>query len=313
MDGCGGHISTLAAAAGQRVQHRAERGELRVVLGLLPGERLVQVGGGHGGRVTRGHPDAADHADRRAGRQPQRPGDILGRLTARDVPGLAGDRAAHRIQPGTEPGRPLDRNPVVGRAGPVQLPVGQLPDERAAGQVTERGVDLGQADVVPPGQCGAPGQSPARFPVHERRRHPVREHRDGSRRGSRSGVIRRRGRLRGDRMVAPGGAGRHRSHRDRAAISPPVTESSMRTKRTGPFPLVADHALTGGITWRDAGAANGSIAPAPFPASSANVALTRLQPTRGRHDRACPCPLIFTAGERKLNIRGTNRRLLDVI
>ena len=87
----------------------------------------------------------------------QGPRHILGGLTRRDVPGLAGDRAAHRIQPGAEAARALEGDPVVGRAGPVQLPVGQPPDQGPAGEITESGFDLGQADVVAPGQRGAAG------------------------------------------------------------------------------------------------------------------------------------------------------------
>ena len=55
--------------------------------------------------------------------------------------GLAGDGSAHRIQSRAEPGRALDGNPVVGRAGPVQLPVGQPPDQGPADEITESGFD----------------------------------------------------------------------------------------------------------------------------------------------------------------------------
>ena len=221
-DGCGGDISTLTAAAGRAFSTEPSEGNSVRLLawpGVLAGRRFVQVGGGHGGRVLLGYPDAPDHADRRAAGQVQGPGHVLGRLTHRDVPGLAGDRAAHRIQPGTEAGRALDGDPVVGRAGPVQLPVGQPPDQGPAGEITESGVDLGQADVVAPGQRGAAGQPPAWLPVHERRRDPVREHRAGPGHGARSRHVwpagrrrrlrGRRGRLRGNRVIASGGASGH--------------------------------------------------------------------------------------------------------
>ena len=44
--------------------------------------RVLQVRGGHGGGVARGRPHAADHADRRAGRQAERPGHLLRRRGA---------------------------------------------------------------------------------------------------------------------------------------------------------------------------------------------------------------------------------------
>ena len=280
---------------GHGVQHRAERGELLLCLlpwlGVLVGQRLAQVGRGHGGRVPLGHPDAPDHADRRAARQVQGPGHVLGRLTRRDVPGLAGDRAAHRIQPGAEADRALDGDPVVGRAGPVQLPVGQPPDQGPPGEIAERGVDLGQADVVSPGQRGATRQSPARLPVHERRRHPVGEHRAGpgrARPSARSPTVTprgRRGRLRGDRVVTSGGAGRHRG--------------------------------TASAAWARSGARGTRACPperrSRLSCINDNVALTRLRPTRGRQDPGGPRPLICSAGKQKLNKRGTNRRPLDVI
>ena len=149
------------------------------------------------------------------------------------MPGLAGDRAAHRVQPRAEPGRALEGDPVVGRAGPVQLPVGQPADQKPAGQITEGGVDLGQADVVSPGQRAAPGQPPARLAVHERRRHAVGQHGRGldrcARRGHASVTPRRRSlggrrcRLQGDRIITPGSAGGHNAYRDRAVISLPIT------------------------------------------------------------------------------------------
>ena len=163
----------------------------------------------------------------------QRPGHILRRLTLRHVPRLAGDRAAHRVQSRAEPGRALQGDPVVRRASPVQLPVGQPADQPPAGEIIEGSVDLGQADVISPGQRAAPGQPPARFAVHERGRHAVGQHGRGLGRRARYhyvGVTQRRrslagrrGRLRGDRTITSGGASGHSACRDRAVISRPIT------------------------------------------------------------------------------------------
>ena len=85
MDGWGGFISTLTAAAGSAAGSRVERGEplirLLAELGVLIGERPVQVGGGNGGGIPLGYPDAPDDADGCARGQVERPGHILRRLT----------------------------------------------------------------------------------------------------------------------------------------------------------------------------------------------------------------------------------------
>ena len=247
-----------------------------------------------------GYPDAPDHADRRTRGQVQRPGHILRRLAARHMAGLAGDRAAHRIQSRAEPGRALERDPVVGRAGPVQLPVGQPADQGPAGEIGEGGVDLGQADVVSAGQRAAPGQPPARFAMHERRRYPVGQHGRGLgryARGRGTGVIRRRRslggrrrRLPGDRIASSGGASGHSAGRDRAA-SQPIT------------------------TGAEAGSPGAAVAAREVRLFrfQRQPALTRPRPGRGRPWPAGTRPLIFITDEQELNERGTNRRLLDVI
>ena len=124
-------------------------------------------------------PGAPDDADRVLPRDAERPGDVLRRGAQRHVPGRAADLAAHGVEPGAEPADPLERDQVLGRAGPVELPVGQPADQRPAGELHDGGVDLRHADVVPAGQRAAPRQLPARLPVHERGRHPVGEHAAG--------------------------------------------------------------------------------------------------------------------------------------
>jgi hypothetical protein len=95
------------------------------------------------------------------------------------MPSVAFDRAAHRVEPGAEAGRTLYRDPVVGRAGPVQLAVRQPPDQRPAGQVGNGDIDLVQADVVAPGEGAATWQPPPWLAVNQRRSDPVSKHPGG--------------------------------------------------------------------------------------------------------------------------------------
>src|SRR5215470_5900019 len=92
------------------------------------------------------------------------------------MPGLAGDLAAHRVEPGAEPANPFHRDEVFRRTRPVELAVGQPADERSAGKLADRRVDLGDADVVPARERAAPRQPPARLSVHESGGYPVCEH-----------------------------------------------------------------------------------------------------------------------------------------
>jgi hypothetical protein len=95
------------------------------------------------------------------------------------MPGLAGDLAAHRVKPGREPADPFERDQVLGRAGPVELPVGERANERPPGKLTDGRIDLSQADAVATGERAAPWQLPARLAVHKRSGHPVDEHTAG--------------------------------------------------------------------------------------------------------------------------------------
>ena len=187
-------------------------------------------------------PDAADHADRRSSWQAKSPGHILRRFTPRHVPGLAGNDAAHRVEPGAKPAHTLNRDPVVSRAGPVELTVGQPPDQRTAGQFGDRGVDLGQADAIPAGQCAAPGSRQpgsrctsaaairsARTPVAAGGACGL-----GAGLGPRHGRRRQRRRLRRDRVVVSCGAARHGSYRrDRAGIGRDCVSAAIH-RQPGP-------------------------------------------------------------------------------
>src|SRR5215469_2310027 len=95
------------------------------------------------------------------------------------MPGLAGDLAAHRVEPGAEPANPFHRDEVFRRARPVELAVGKPADERSAGKLADRSVNLGDADVVAAGESAAPRQPPARLTVHESGGYPVGEHAPG--------------------------------------------------------------------------------------------------------------------------------------
>ena len=325
MDGWGGPISTLTAAAGSAVRVKPNEanpyGCLLVGLGVLVAERPVQVSRGNGGRIPRGYPDAPDHADGRTRGQVQRPGHILRRLAARHMAGLAGDRAAHRIQSRAEPGRALERDPVVGRAGPVQLPIGQPADQGPAGEIGEGGVDLGQADVVSAGQRAAPGQPPARFAMHEGRRYPVGQHGRGlgrCARGRGTGIIGRRRslggrrrRLPGDRIASSGGASGHSACRDRAASQ---DHDAVRMPYARYRPMTTEAARSCGVRSSEPVRPHGAPEVRLF-RFQRQLALTRPRP-RARHGPPWPArtrPLIFITDEQKLNRRGTNRRLLDVI
>ena len=91
------------------------------------------------------------------------------------VPALADELAAHRVDVRGEAGQPLQRDAVLGRAGPVHLPVRQPPQQVPGGQFVDGGVDLGRAHVVAARQGGQPGQPPPGLMVDQGRRHAVGE------------------------------------------------------------------------------------------------------------------------------------------
>ena len=172
------------------------------------------------------------------------------------------------------PAAALEGNPVVGRASPVQLPVGQPAGPETGGRDhrARRRSRSGRRCISWPARCAGAVASPvpgAPAPPRSGRREPwlPRAWARGPAAAASPARRRRRGRRcrrRGDRVVTSGG-GSHPAPRDRAKTGLPVTASSRRTERMRPFPLIADHALITGTTRMIRTRRTGASCPRPFP------------------------------------------------